>query len=256
MNSPTVALASLGFAGEYWQSNPRLYEGYEQLQQLYKSLGRKVSSSDVAYQLSRNLLSEVLVAAGGIEGALMRLRAAIAELQVWVVDNQLKAQPGIPQGLGHAAAVDAWFAFAELLMWSRTLVERMERRASSPKKFPKQGLLPALKPKRLKSRCEKIFAILQHSPVGQCRTLANFVLHTGLVNHPHTGARLEPSGAIVLPIPQLPIRPVAHWYLFSWQPGHDGVVLAEEMWRHVQIFVDDLLAAFEKAAPKRMRRNL
>ena len=161
----------------------------------------------------------------------------------------------IRYGLGHEAAADAWFAFTELLMWSRTLIERMERRAGNPKKFPKQGLLPALKPKRLKGRCEKLFTILQASPVGQSRALANFVLHTALVNHPHTGAQLESSGAIVLPVPEFPMQQVAHWYLLSWRPGHDGVALAEEMWQQAQVFVDGLLTAFERAVPKRMRRT-
>lgn len=254
MNHPTMALASLGGASEYWQGDPRLYEGHEQLQQLYKSLGRRVSRSYVAGELSRHLLSEVLVAAGGIEGALMRLRACIEELRACAEHNQFEAQPGVPFSLGHAAATDAWFAFAELLMWSRTLIERMERRAGNPKKYPKQGLLPALKPKRLKSRCERLFKVLQDSPVGRSRPLANFILHSALVNHPHTGVQLEPSGAIVLPVPDIPTQQVAHWYLLSWHAGHDGVALAEAMWQDVQVFVDGLLTAFERAVPKRMRR--
>ncbi len=255
MNHPAMALAPLGFASEYWHGDPLVYEGCEQLQQRYKALGRRVSGSYVSGELSRHLLSEVLVAAGGIEGALIRLQACIDELRAWVDHNQLKAQPGIPYGLGHEAAVDAWFAFAEVLMWSRILVERMERRPGNPKKFPKQGLLPAVKPKRLKSRCEKLFAALQASPVGQTRALANFVLHSALVNHPHTGAELRSSGEVVLPVPELPTQQVAHWYLLSWRPGHDGVALAEEMWRHVQVFVDGLLTAFERANPKRLRRT-
>lgn len=254
VNHPSMAMARLGSASEYWQRNPALYEGYEELKQRYKALGRQVSRSYIAAQLSGHLLSEVLAAAGGIERALVHLRASIDELRAWVSDNQLKAEPGIACGLGHDASVDAWYAFSEILMWNRTLIERMDRRAGN-KKFPRQGLLPALRPKRLKRSCEKVFAALQAGPVGRTRALANFVLHAALVNHPHTGAQLEPSGAIVLPIPELPTHQVAHWYLLSWRQGHDGVVLAEEMWPAVQAFMDGLLTAFERAVPKRMRRS-
>ena len=254
VNFPQSALARLGFASEYWHGDPRLYEGYEQLQERFKLLGRKASRSYIAGELSSHLLSEVLAAAGGVEGALMRLRASIDELRVWVSANQFKAQAGVPHGLGHEAAVDAWYAFSEFLIWSRTLIERMERRAGNPKKFPKQGLLPALKPRRLKRNCEKLFSTLQAGPVGRSRPLVNFVIHAAMVNHPFTGAELEPSGAIVLPVPDLPTQQVAHWYLLSWHSGHDGVALAEEMWLSVQVFMDGLLAAFEKAVPKRMRR--
>jgi hypothetical protein len=254
LNYPAGALAPLGFAAECWLADARLYEGHEQLSERYKALGRRVSRSYIAEELSPHLLSDVLVAAGGIEGALQRLRASHAELQVVVRENRYEARPGVPHGLSDEAAVSAWYAFTELLMWGRTLTERMERRAGNSKKFPNQGLLPALKPKRLKAQCLRLFLALQSGPVGQSRSLANFVLHTALVNHPHTGVQLEPSGAIVLPVPELPGRQVAHWYLLSWRPGHDGFALAEDTWKHVQFFVDGLLTAFEEAVPKRLRK--
>lgn len=254
MNFPQASKARLGFASEYWLGDPRLYEGYEQLRDRLKQLGRKAPPRYVAGQLSGHLLSEVLAAGGGAEGALMRLRASIDKLHLWVNENQFKAEAGVPHGLGHEAAADAWYAFSEFLIWSRTLVERMERRAGNPKKFPKQGLLPALKPKRLKRNCERLFTRLQAGPVGRSRPLVNFVVHAALINHPHTGAELQPSGAIVLPVPDLPTQQVAHWYLLTWHTGQDGVALAEDMWVSIQEFLDGLLAAFEKAAPRRMRR--
>lgn len=61
VNFPKTALAPLGFAGEYWKSGRRLYEGFDQLDARLRALGRKTRKSDVAFQLSSHLLSDVLV---------------------------------------------------------------------------------------------------------------------------------------------------------------------------------------------------
>lgn len=252
---PESALAPLGFGSEQWNSAPRLYEGFEQLQARLRALGRKTRKSDVAYQLTSHLLTDVLVAAGGVEQSILRLDAAVAELEAYVAANHLQATSNIPLGLGHPAAVTAWYAFSDLLSWSRTVIERMERPAGDRRKFPKQGLLPALRSKRLRRRCETAFIALRDGPVGRSRNLANFVLHTALVRHPHTGARLELSGSISLPVPDLPAEQVSHWYLLTWQGDQDGLVLARDMWQAVQTFVGGLIHAFESSIPKRLRRK-
>ena len=250
---PAAALAPLGFGAEYWKADPSLYEGFEQLEARLLSLGRKTRKADVAYRLTSHLLTDVLVAAGGVENSVLRLHAAVEDLKAYVSKHQLTATHGIPLGLGHPAAVTAWFAFSDVLSWSRTVIERMERSAGDRRKFPKQGLLPALKPKRLHTRCGKLLATLRNGPVGQSRNLANFVLHTALVRHPHTGAQLELSGSITLPVPDLPRQQVSHWYQLTWQADQDGLALANEIWLAVQEFIDSLLSSFERSVPKRLR---
>jgi len=251
---PERAIAPLGFGAEYWKSDRHLYEGFDHLDARLRALGRKTRKPDVAYRLTCQLLSEVLVAAGGVENSMIRLRAAVAELEAYVSANQLRAMDGVPHSLGHPAATTAWYAFFDLLTWSRTVVERMERPAGDRKRFPKQGLLPALKPKRLIKRCDRLLASLRDGPVGRSRNLSNFVLHTALVRHPHSGVQLDVSGSITLPVPDLPSRQVSHWYLLTWKREQDGLALAEDVWASVQTFVDDLIGAFEKSVPKRLRR--
>jgi hypothetical protein len=90
--------------------------------------------------------------------------------------------------------------------------------------------------------------------VGQSRALANFMLHTALIQRPHSTVELEPSGAITLPIPDLPSQQVANWYLLSWQSKSDGLALAGRIWDAIQAFVEGLIAAFEAAIPRRMLR--
>src|SRR5262249_28584630 len=123
------------------------------------------------------------------------------------------------------------------------------------KKFPEQGLLPAIKPTRLRNRCKKLFLDLQSGQVGQSRTLVNFILHTALANHPYSGVRVDEVGSITLPVPDLPNQRVGHWYLLTLPGEQDGIVLAEQIWDSVQRFVEGLIGAFEKSVPRRLRRR-
>ena len=79
-------------------------------------------------------------------------------------------------------------------------------------------------------------------------------LHSGMMAHPFTGARIDASGVISFPVPDAPSGPVSHWYLLTWARERDGIVVAEDIWRAVELFLDELLAAFERAVPKRLRR--
>ncbi len=251
---PRGVKAFLGFGYEYWNLDPQLYEGWEQLRDRLKALGRKRTKRELAYDLASHLLEDVVVAAGGVENSIYALRAAVVELTEYARANNLRAAAGVPHSLGHAAATTAWYAFADVLTWARCVVERMERPAGDRKRFPKQGLLPAMRPKRLRRRVERLLLDLRAGPVGQARPLANFMLHSALVQHPQMGVQLTESGAMVLPVPDTPSAPVAHWYLLRWELGRDGIALAEEIWLSVQTFVDQLLTAFDAAAPRRLRR--
>jgi hypothetical protein len=254
VNFPEVAKAPLGFGVEYWSLRATDYEGWEHLRDRLRVLGRRSTKRGLATELSSHLLSDVVVAAGGIEIAMHRLRQAAAELQAYADANKMKAQPGISQGLGHSAAIDLWYAFADVLSWSRTFVERLERRAENSKQFPKQGLVPALKPKRLRKRTDALMSVLRQGPVGEARPLVNFMLHTALVAHPLSGVRIDTSGRVTLPIPDAPTKSVKHWYLLTWNQGRDGLVVAEEIWRAIQDFMNELLKAFERAVPRRLRQ--
>ena len=154
--------------------------------------------------------------------------------------------------MSHPAATDAWYEFANLLIWTRTLGERLDRPARRQKKFRNQGLLPALKPRRLAKRVDVLVGQL---PLGEVRWLANFVLHQALVRHPYWGAEVDATGTVRLPIPDASSGPVAHWHVLTWAQHRDGIAYADELWRAVEDFIDGLLTAFESAVPKRLRRT-
>lgn len=246
-----VAKASLGFGFEYWDLNPEHYEGYEELRNRRAASGFKSTRRELVYDLASHLLVDLIVAAGGVEHAITKLREALAVLNASSRKHPIASYNGVLH-LSDEHSVTAWYAFSEVLSWSRTVVERLERSPRDRKKFPKQGLIPALKPKRLKKRCQKLFNELQKGPVGQARPLANFVLHGALVQDPFSGVQVRTDGTIVLPIPDS--RPASHWYLLMWDEERNGFVFAEEIWQAIQEFIDQLLGSFERSVPKRLRR--
>ena len=66
---PQSGRAALGFGLELWDTAPKEYEGYEQLRARVTALGRRMTPREYAAELSADLLSDVLVAVGGVEQA-------------------------------------------------------------------------------------------------------------------------------------------------------------------------------------------
>ena len=250
---PSNSTTRLGFGAETWYSDPTHYEGWEQLRDRFEDLGQRYTKSQLAYQLSSHLLDDVIVAAGGVERSITNFRSAVTAAQGVASSARYKAKDTGTLGFSDVTTTEAWFAFADVLFWSRTVIERLDRPAANGR-TPRQGMVPALKPKRLRGRCETLLSELNNGPVGKSRALANFVLHSGMMAHPLTGARIDASGAISFPVPDAPSGRVSHWYLLTWAREQDGIVVAEDIWRAVELFLDELLEAFERAVPKRLRQ--
>jgi hypothetical protein len=249
-----IGKVPFAFVSEYWDPDPSNYEGWDLLRDRYIALGRKWTKRELAWRLSENLLDDVIHAAGGVETAVLRLRSLRDDAEAWVREHNIVASPGVPHNVANEYTVEAAYAFAELVTWTRAVIERLERPAFTDRKLRHQGLLPALRPKLLRRNVEALTTNLRAGPVGQIRNIANFNLHAALVRSPHSGMILDPSGAVKLPIPDAPRTPVAHWLLFEWTQDRTGLAVAEELWQILQDFIDALLTAFENAVPKRLQR--
>lgn len=255
---PAAAKTPLGSAYETWLLDPARYEGSDDVHARGLALGRRWGKRDLAYRLAAHLLTDVVAAAGGTEQAIATLRSAIAETQAWCDEHGLAArQPGVPHGVGHPGITAAWYEFANLLTWARAVEERMDRRAPRTPRgvppLPRQGLVNAVKPARLKKRSDALLADLRAGPLAETRLLANFTLHAALIRDPHSGGRLDGSGKIHLPLPDPPAGPVYHIDVLTWNQNRDVIRFAEDLWASIEQFIDGLLAAFEKAVPRRLR---
>lgn len=238
----------LAWGSEYWDLNPEHYDGASGVRDRFRALRRPRTRRGLALELTDFLLSDVILAAGGVERSVDRLRRSAEELEQLAERWQIR---GPKMGLADNASIDAVYAFTELLSWVRAVDERLDRRPWKVKH--RQGLLPALRPKRLTKRVEECVTRFRAGPAGSCRDLANLSLHSALVRNPASGVEVTDSGAVRLPIPDAPGRNVHHWYELTWADRRDGFAFAEEVWQEVQRMVDDLLTAFEKAIPKRLR---
>jgi hypothetical protein len=244
----------LGWGAEYWDLKAENYEGASAMGNRLRALGRRPTKRDVALRLANFLLSDVLVAAGGVEGAVGRLRQTATELRRVADRWGVRGTVDLPHhGLSDFASIDAAYSFADFLSWVRALDERLDRRAFEGGVRRRQGLLPALRPKRLGQRVQHLVDEFRAGPGGDCRDLANFTLHASLVRNPLSGAEVDQAGEIRLPIPDTPTHPVYHWDQLTWTDGRDGFAFAEQVWQAVLKLMDDLLEAFEKAVPRRFR---
>jgi hypothetical protein len=248
---PSGASASLGFGYEYWVLDPTRYEGHNELKAKAAALGRRWTKRQLAYELAENLLTDVVAAAGGVEHSITALRDAVARAQEWINQSAIATTP--PHLISDPSVIDAWYEFANLLSWARAVEERLDRGAR-PAMLPRQGLLPALKPVRLRKRAEKLLTELRSGPIGETRFLANFTLHSALIRNPNSGARLDQDGKVTLPIPDKQVGRISNWKLLTWNDHRDGIVFAEELWISVETFMEGLIEVFERAVPRRLRK--
>ena len=171
---PQGAQVGPGFAGEHWRSDASEYEGWEQLRDRLKALGRKATKRQLAYMLASQSLEDVILAAGGVERAIMSLRKSVSELTAEATKHNLLATNNVPSGFAHEAAVELWYAFFDILFWTRTFEERLDRGSVDKRNFPRnQGLVPSINQKRLRKRCDELLKELRDGPVGKARPLAN-----------------------------------------------------------------------------------
>jgi len=136
----------LDFGAELWKRDASLYESTDGI---IAALSRTEGPLDHGLILSHatgSLLDDVVDAAGGVESAHARLHQAIVLVQETV--TQWSSTLGeISDGteMTDPSIDDAWYTVEELLVWARTLDERLRRPANDKRRYPDQGLIPALR---------------------------------------------------------------------------------------------------------------
>lgn len=163
---------------------------------MLKDLHRRTTKRQLACRLADHLLSDLLVVVGGVESSFQRLVALLDVVQAWS-DEHVRPQmkPGAPQDLSNPEVTEAWYEFANLLYWTRGVEERLRRKPFGRpyQGLRDQGLIPALRPERLRKRVTRLHDDLIAGPVGEVRAFANLSLHAALVRHSYSGAEVEES---------------------------------------------------------------
>ena len=139
---------------------------------------------DVLAEATFTLLQDVVDAAGGLEAAYKRFGVAVASAQQRL--DKLVAETGFSMNgpeselgwnFSDTTLEDAWYALEELIIWARTFDDRLRREAHNRRRYPDQGLIPALAagPRRdaiITARCRLVGAYLN-----EVRYLAQLNLH-------------------------------------------------------------------------------
>ena len=137
-------------------------------------------------------------------------------------------------------------------MWARTLDERLRRPANDKRRYPEQGLIPALADGPRRDAVIDARARLRFAGVNEARYLAGLNLH---VQSSQAGSKLGRmrSGRIVLPFPDQVTAPVRHRWQLTYDEDRDVVSFADGLMAAVERFMDELIRAFEEHVPERFR---
>jgi hypothetical protein len=241
--SAIVNRLPLGAPGELWRVVPN-NPGNEWVVEQSKAMGRDV---DIAYWTSRSLLDDVLQAAGAIEYTVQRIDVVAASVQAYADKHDVKSRlDEVPMGLITAEVAEAYIEYANLLNWLRTLGDRM--RSTDPYSKAKLGLIPALNPEMpLRRDVEMVFDRFERHPlIVDEPLLTNFGLHLhALPGGGSPKATITPEGRARLLIPDKPRARVYLFDQFTYTDERELVQFAHDVVKRVEIFVDELLTAFE-----------
>jgi hypothetical protein len=245
-----VTEGALDFWAEHWRdlSNTAQYTAWHQLAQT------RGANINLRYHMTRNLLPEVIYAAGGVERELGQLRAALADMQRFA-DEASARRPRDPRDwpecgwhVSTQSTREASYIFTNLLSWARSTVDRTQRRDGGEP----AGLLPALAPGPLYESVETALRDPK-SALPDYRLLANYSLHAGAVTGGGSAsAELLPDGRIVARIPDLPTARILAWDVFEFTENREMLAYATEVMDSIATFVDRVIDAFGANRPARV----
>lgn len=243
----------LDFGAELWKRDVSLYESTDGI---VAALSRTEGPLDDGLILSHatgSLLDDVVDAAGGAELAYARLHQAMALVQETVMRwSSTLDEMSDGADLTDPSIDDAWYTVEELLVWARTLDERLQRRAKEPRRYPKQGLIPALADGPRRNAVIAARARLRFAGVNEARYLAGLNLHMQSTQAGSKLGRMR-SGRIILPFPDQVTAPVSHRWQLTYDENRDVVSFADGLMAAVERFMDELVRAFEEHLPERFK---
>lgn len=202
--------------------------------------------------MTRDLLPELLYAAGGVEHEFSRIHCAMDEAGQWSAEIPTLGATAAQTFIAAPSLLTASYCFAQFLMWARAVQERVCRPAKKPMPKGQLGLLPALQAGPLKEQI-RAFRNRLENVLGDVRLLANYALHAGAVpggGTPH--ARIREDGHITMLVPDSISAPVATWAEFTYKQELDITECTSRVMTAVATFIDEVLDAFEEHRPARV----
>jgi hypothetical protein len=219
-----------------------------------RELGREPDESD--YHIVRNLLNNVIHAAGAIEYTVEKIEQGLDADQAWIDEHGKNWDPpeGVPASVAGPHRDEVQFEFSNLLFWMKALQERLKTRLKDDGDvWQEVGLLPALAPDGPASvRVKELYGSLNQ--IFAEREFANFATHAAAIPYPFSPSDYV-DGQVTFRIPDRPDRRVYLWDEFTFDDRRDLRTFAQGVLRDVERFMDSLLGAFEQANQDILRQR-
>ena len=248
--------APLDWGTELWKWGVSRYESADGISAALLRAGKSADDFSVLYEATRNLLLDVVDAAGGVEQAHHRLHEAMAGARE--AQARFAASFGRPaedgMGLSDPTVEAAWYAIEELILWTRILDDRLRRPALDHKRYPDQGLIPALADGPRRDAVIAARSRLLQGGVQEARYLAGLNLHMQSSQAGTKHGRIK-DGEVILQFPDRVTAPIGHRWQLTYRDGRDAVTFADGLMEAVARFMDDMIRAFEEHLPERFQAS-
>jgi hypothetical protein len=249
--------APLDFGEELWKWDPARYESAAGIRARLSATGRPFDNDDVMYYVTRNLVMNVVDAAGGIERAHTRITEAMAAAQATYAQwqqqhlaNNPNYVPSANTGMSDESVEDAWYSLEEMLIWTRVLEDRLKRNSPSKTGLPDQGLIPALSDGPRRNAVIAARDRLTTAAFNEARHFVNLNLHSNPISLGSKMARVR-NGRVGLDFPDTVAAPIHSSLELTYSSQRDGVDIATAIMTAVERFMDEMLTAFEANVPPR-----
>ena len=244
---------SLDWGAELWKWDISRYESADGIAAALRRAGRPFDDDSILFDATHTLLPDVVDAAGGVERCHARLHQAMALVQETYVQWRSKlGELDDFDGMSDPSVEDAWYTVEELLVWARTLDDRLRRRALDWRRYPDQGLIPALADGPRRDAVIRARNRLLSAGVDEARYLSGLNLHMQPIQAGSKSGSVR-SGRVVLPFPDRVTAPVTHRWQLTFNDNRDAVSFADGLMATVERFMDELLSAFEEHLPERFK---
>lgn len=244
----------LAWGQELWNWDVQLYEGATGIAAALSARGRPFDDDDVLYYAIRNVLQDVVDAAGGVELAHKRLQESIRTAQAKYDDLQTSRAITPPvshyEGLSLEETENGWYSLEEMIIWARILDDRLRRRG--PRNMPDQGLIPALADGRRRDSVIAARSRYLNSVAIEARYLADLNLHSQPLLAGTKSAHII-NGKVTLDFPDRVTAAIHDRAQLTYSDGRDGVRFADDVMAAVVQLMESILAGFEMNVPPRFQ---
>jgi hypothetical protein len=243
---------SLDWGAELWKWDISLYESADGIAAALRRAGHQFDDDLIVFYATHTLLPDVVDAAGGVERSHARIHQAMALVQRIYAQWRSTLGEGDLDAMSDPSIEDAWYTVEELLVWARTLDDRLRRRALDWRRYPDQGLIPALADGPRRDAVIRARGRLLSGGADEARYLSGLNLHMQSIQAGSKSGSVR-SGHVVLPFPDRVTAPVSHRWQLTFNDNRDAVSFADSLMRAVERFMDELLSAFEEHLPERFK---